>query len=261
MRSCSSALLLSRIVSAYACVCLKIRTAGGILKVNILMDMREFSAVMVFFWIILYGFIFHLASQPFAPLCFVAFDAALLWWCCTGKRRERLGITVPVLRGKEWGYLLPLLLLPVWQLCLFRTLASDLLPLATAVLAEELLFRGFLLPCLCRRSVNLGVFGTALLFALLHGLNYLGGYEPIYVALQVVTAFSAGLFWALLRLRSRSLLPCLLAHFLINLTAVPDAVTVPLFFYGLLVCCLLMVCCSIPLYRRVIHGGTYETIH
>ncbi len=220
---------------------------------------------MVFFWIVLYGLVFHLSSWPIPPrivsLCFAAFDAALLWWCCIEKRRKPLGMTVPVLRGKDLGYLLPLLSLPLWQLFLFRSPASNLLPLLTAVLAEELLFRGFLLQYLCRKSVKLSLFGTAALFALLHGLNYWGSYEPVYVALQVVTAFSAGLFWALLRLHSGSLLPCLLAHFLINLTAVPDAITIPPFSPGLLICCLLMLCCCIPLYHRIIHGGTYETIH
>ncbi len=222
---------------------------------------------MLFLWIILYGLVFRLSSLPLPPwvfpLCLLLFSAALLWWCCSGQRRKHLGLTLPVLFGKGllW-YLLVLLALPAWQLYTFRTVAADFLPLLTAVLAEELFFRGFLLQRLCRRSVLAGALGSAMLFAALHGMNYLAGYEPTYVELQILTAFSAGLFWGLLRLRLRSLLPCLLAHFFVNLTAAaPSAVDISLLFPGLFICCVLMIGSSIPLYQRIIHGGTYETVY
>ena len=217
---------------------------------------------MLFLWIILYGLLFYLAELPLpqwvSPVCMVAFSAALVLWCCGGQRRRQLGLTTPVPVGKGWGwYALVLLALPPWQMCVIRSVAVDaLLPLFTAVLAEELFFRGFLLERLCRRSCLLGVVGSAALFAALHSVNFLAGCDSAYVTVQILTALVAGVYWGLIRLRFQSLLPCVIAHLLVNLTgAAPTAAALPRLLPGLCVCCVLMAGSSVLLYKRISDGG------
>ena len=140
---------------------------------------------------------------------------------------------------------------------MIRVFAVDeIVPILTAVVAEELLFRGFLPECLCRPSRLSGVVGSAVLFAALHSVNFLAGGDPVYVTVQILTALVAGIYWGLIRLRFQSLLPCMMAHLLVNLTGTaPEAAVLPHLLPGLCVCCLLMAGGSIALYKRISDGG------
>jgi membrane protease YdiL (CAAX protease family) len=78
---------------------------------------------------------------------------------------------------------------------------------------EELLFRGAVFPALERwLGLMPAVFGSALLFALIH-LDQSGGRLTLY---RVPFAFTVGLALALLRARTGSLLPSTLAHATLN---------------------------------------------
>src|SRR5690606_28853719 len=75
-----------------------------------------------------------------------------------------------------------------------------------APVVEELLFRGVLLPGLARSyGERIGLVLSALFFGLLHG-------RPA----EAVVAFAAGLVLGALRLRSRSILPCIALHVGVN---------------------------------------------
>lgn len=100
------------------------------------------------------------------------------------------------LRG-VW-YCLPLLLLEVLPLFLYRLpLGSGTPALLLFVLAvglnEEVYFRGLILRCLRQKGVHIAIFGSSLLFGLLHAGNLLGGADPLYTVLQVVFAALVGL--------------------------------------------------------------------
>lgn len=78
---------------------------------------------------------------------------------------------------------------------------------------EELLFRGVVLPALLRALGNWGaIFGSALLFGLIH----LDLVNPGGLFYRVPFAFAVGLGLGLLRVRTGSLLPSILAHALLN---------------------------------------------
>jgi membrane protease YdiL (CAAX protease family) len=80
-------------------------------------------------------------------------------------------------------------------------------------ICEELLFRGAVLPSLDRwLGLMPAVFGSALLFGLIH-LDQSAGQLTLY---RVPFAFTVGLALALLRARTRSLLPSTLAHATLN---------------------------------------------
>ena len=154
-------------------------------------------------------------------------------------------------------YFLPVLVLPLWQVIhgVFPGwMPGEILLVLSAVVVEEVFFRGFALPFLHRRFPRTGVLGAAILFALLHGANFLSGWDPGYVVLQILLAAVAGYYWGLLRLRFGSLLPCILAHGLINLTGStlrPTKTGVA----GICVGCLIMLATCIPLYKSLSVGG------
>jgi len=80
---------------------------------------------------------------------------------------------------------------------------------------EELLFRGLALPALRPAIGTAGaVAGSSVLFALIH-LDFSSGRPTLY---RVPFALVVGVGFALLRLRTGSLLPSMLAHALVNTT-------------------------------------------
>jgi len=82
-----------------------------------------------------------------------------------------------------------------------------------APLLEELFFRGFLYPVLARRlGVIVGVFLTALTFALIHGAQLLFSWGPVLVI------FLVGLALTIVRALTKSLAASLLVHVAYNAT-------------------------------------------
>jgi membrane protease YdiL (CAAX protease family) len=89
---------------------------------------------------------------------------------------------------------------------------------------EELLFRGLVLQCLLPRlGAALAVAGSALLFGIIH-LDFSSGGATLY---RVPFAIAVGVGFALLRLRSGSLVPAMLAHALVNATTFTAALQQP----------------------------------
>jgi membrane protease YdiL (CAAX protease family) len=80
-------------------------------------------------------------------------------------------------------------------------------------MAEELAFRGFMMPLLVRSfGAFFGIVATALPFALIHGPQY--GYQ--WQNLLVLTLAACAFGWA--RLTFRSVIPAIVMHGLYNLT-------------------------------------------
>lgn len=107
-----------------------------------------------------------------------------------------------------------------WNAMTPRSPGDALLSLAAVAfvpaVCEELLFRGVLLPAfLTRQRPAAAVFVSAALFASLHVLPTSDGGVSLY---QVPQALLVGVVLGVLRLRSGSLLPGILAHALYNAT-------------------------------------------
>lgn len=182
---------------------------------------------MVFLWIAAYGLVYALASRfanPWvAPLAMTGYSAALIGWVWGTGQARYLGLC-PVRRGMPGGLygFLPLLMMPVCNLLTARAF-SPALPTVTLMLAvcsaEELFFRGFLLRHLMKYGALPAVLLSGGAFALLHLANLAGSGDTSYVLAQVLFAFAAGVCFGAAAVRSGSLLPGFLAHFLTNITA------------------------------------------
>jgi len=82
---------------------------------------------------------------------------------------------------------------------------------------EEVVFRGVLLTFLLfRYSKRKAIIFSSFGFAIIHILNLLGGRDPAWVGGQMVWAFILGLFYGYLFIRTGSLLPNMLFHYLSN---------------------------------------------
>jgi len=83
---------------------------------------------------------------------------------------------------------------------------------------EEVSWRGVMLFLFMKKySVKKSILITALGFGVFHFLNLLGGVEPDFVIQQVIFSSFAGIFYGYLVLRSDSLMPAMLFHYLVNM--------------------------------------------
>ena len=82
---------------------------------------------------------------------------------------------------------------------------------------EEVAFRGIVLTVfLSRYSERKSIIFSSLGFGLIHALNLLFGTDLVWVMGQVIWAFTIGLFYGYAFIRTRSLLPPMIVHYLGN---------------------------------------------
>jgi len=83
---------------------------------------------------------------------------------------------------------------------------------------EEVSWRGVMLVLFMKKySVKKSILITALGFGIFHIINLMGGVEPDFVIRQVIFGSFVGLFYGYLVLRSDSLMPAMLFHYLVNM--------------------------------------------
>jgi membrane protease YdiL (CAAX protease family) len=83
---------------------------------------------------------------------------------------------------------------------------------------EEVSWRGVMLVLFMKKySVKKSILITALGFGILHIINLMGGVEPDFVIQQVIFCSFVGFFYGYLVLRSDSLMPAMLFHYLVNM--------------------------------------------
>lgn len=84
---------------------------------------------------------------------------------------------------------------------------------------EEILFRGYLLRLLLKRSTWLAILISSLTFALGHIVNLANGAELVPTLLQLVYALAIGLMLSVFVVKTGHLLPCCLFHGVFNALA------------------------------------------
>ncbi|MDD3339784.1 MAG: CPBP family intramembrane metalloprotease [Lachnospiraceae bacterium] len=84
---------------------------------------------------------------------------------------------------------------------------------------EEILFRGYLLRLLLRRSARLAILISSLTFALGHIVNLANGAEFVPTLLQFVYALAIGVMLSVFVVKTGHLLPCCLFHGVFNALA------------------------------------------
>ena len=112
------------------------------------------------------------------------------------------------------------LLYPLINLMFFRGFnfeTRDVLLMLFVGVGEELFFRGFLLKLFFEKLDEKWIYITSGIFAICHGVN-LFHESPVFVVLQIISAFVVGLLYSHITLQFKSVLPCIILHSITNVT-------------------------------------------
>lgn len=159
----------------------------------------------------------ELLAEALLGLCMVVVPLTVLkWWSNAGFTRGIDGQGVVIC-------LLPVALFLIPPLCSISLLVNESTPgvvgmavLLTLVVAltEEGFFRGVLISALRPKGIWTAVLISSLVFTCAHLTNLISGFPPVYVIGQLVLTFGSGILFATLLVRTRSIWPSVLLHFL-----------------------------------------------
>jgi len=85
---------------------------------------------------------------------------------------------------------------------------------------EEIIFRGFLFKMMEKENVKIAIIVNAITFGIGHIINLLNGAEFIPTLMQICYAFSIGYLFVIMFYKSKSLIPCIITHSLMNALSV-----------------------------------------
>jgi len=221
---------------------------------------------MLFFWMILYGVVYSASrlywGMKYTALTMAVYTACLLVWMYRRGLTVRYGLSIPRKRG-DWN-LLPLLVLPLFNVVTAEgwqpefSLAALMVSVCTL---EEVFFRGFLLHTLHKKAARSAAWITAAAFSLAHSVNFIHTENWVYTLLQVFCAFAVGLHYCGITLEYGSIVPCIAAHILVNLTDTGRISTTHGWaIYGLLVCAAVHLWCGVHLMKNV-RSERHETVY
>ncbi len=207
--------------------------------------------ILIFLWVLGYGALFAISELISnlinIPHCITAFTvlvyavALIVFIELKRKKRYLFGYGIKI-KPKELLYFLPLLILPAVNLIVLKNSfdAFTIILFAGVCVVEEVFFRNFLFFILNARLGKItGALISSLIFALFHTVNLLNGFDFLFVALQILSSFAIGVCFSGLTIKLKSLLPCTVAHFLINLTGVGIAKVATVWW------CVILIGCSL----------------
>ena len=81
---------------------------------------------------------------------------------------------------------------------------------------EEIIFRGFLFKMMAKTNVKSAIIVSSITFGIGHIVNLLNGADLIPTLLQICYAISIGYLFVIIFYKSKSLIPCIITHSLVN---------------------------------------------
>ena len=81
---------------------------------------------------------------------------------------------------------------------------------------EEIIFRGFLFKAIEKDNVNKAIIISAVTFGIGHIINLINGADFIPTLIQIIYAIALGFLFVIIFYKSKSLIPSILTHSLIN---------------------------------------------
>lgn len=124
---------------------------------------------------------------------------------------------------KKYIYFLPLLLIisvNFWNGITINNTFEEIIIYMIIMLnigfIEEVIFRGFLFKMMEKSNVKTAIIVSSLTFGIGHIINLFNGAATIDTFLQIIYATSLGFLFALIFYKSKSLIPCIITHSLLN---------------------------------------------
>lgn len=150
------------------------------------------------------------------------FSVALLVLIIYLKRVSYYGLT-KVKNLKEYLYFIPLLLIVsvnLWNGFNVNHTSSEIvfhiLTMINVGFIEEIIFRGFLFKMMEKDNVKTAIIVSSITFGIGHVVNLLNGAALIPTLMQMCYAVAIGYLFVIIFYKSKSLIPCIIAHAVIN---------------------------------------------
>ena len=147
----------------------------------------------------------------------------LFLWIRKNGLMEKYGLCPFRGNRKAYLYFIPLLLLMtanLWNGAAITVSAAEvalhILSMLCVGFLEEVIFRGLLIKALCKNSMKQAVILSSVTFGLGHIVNLLNGADVLPTLLQICYAVAIGFLFVIIFCKGKSLLPCILAHGVIN---------------------------------------------
>lgn len=157
------------------------------------------------------------------------FSAALIVLMIGLKSTSYYGLAKPA-NVKGCLYFIPLALIisvNLWSGININNTADEIifhiLTMLNIGFIEEIIFRGFLFKMMAKDNVGLAIAVSSVTFGIGHIINLINGAELIPTLLQVCYAMSVGYLFVIIFQKTKSLVPCILAHSLNNALSIFNA--------------------------------------
>ena len=178
--------------------------------------------------IVLYVVTNSFCVQNFGEISFIGFAVNTILSVCllaiifALKRTAYYGLT-KIKNAKQYLYFAPLVLIltvNLWNGMNIRNSPGEIvlhiLTMINIGFIEEIIFRGFLFKMMAKNNVKTAMIVSALTFGIGHIVNLLNGAELIPTLLQIGYAVSIGYLFVVIFHKSKSLIPCIITHSLMN---------------------------------------------
>ena len=125
--------------------------------------------------------------------------------------------------SKKYLYFIPLLLIGtvnLWNGISINNSKGEIichiLTMINVGFIEEIIFRGFLFKMMSKSNVKSAIIVSSITFGIGHIVNLLNGADLIPTLMQICYAISLGYLFVIIFYKSKSLIPCIITHVLIN---------------------------------------------
>ena len=185
---------------------------------------NKHETLMCILLIILYVSINSFCMQNFgvedyrSTIINTAFSAVLIILPVSLKKVQYYGLTKVANPGR-FLYFLPLLLIVsvnVWSGINInhapKEIIFHILTMLNIGFIEEIIFRGFLFKMMEKDNVKAAIAVSSITFGIGHIVNLFNGAELIPTLLQICYAMSIGYLFVVIFVKSKSIVPCIIAH-------------------------------------------------
>jgi len=154
------------------------------------------------------------------------FSVAVVALIISLKRVEYYGL-VKVINAKKYLYFIPLLLIVSVNLWNGINVSHApgkiifyMLSMVNIGFLEEIIFRGFLFKMMAKDNLKSAIIVSSITFGLGHIVNLLNGADLVPTLMQICYAVALGYLFVIIFYKSKSLVPCIVAHIVIDVLSV-----------------------------------------
>ena len=154
----------------------------------------------------------------------------LIAWCSKNKLSEDVGLCKPKIHARPMLFYVTLLLIAsssLWSGIEIKYGATEaalyVINMLLVGILEEVIFRGFLFLAMAKDNIKSAVIVSSVTFGIGHIINLLSGAELVSTLCQIGCATAIGFLFVVVFIKTKSILPCIVAHSAVNMLSVIEA--------------------------------------